>query len=85
MPNLGAPELIIILVVALLLFGGSRLAGIGKGTGRAIREFREETQSIKDSDKNKAVGTGSTAADVAKAEDAAATDVQRTEKNIDNA
>lgn len=39
---LGTPELIIILVVALLLFGGARLAGLGKGVGRSIREFKEE-------------------------------------------
>lgn len=51
--GLGWPELLIILVVALLLFGGSRLAGIGKGTGRAIREFKEETRDLRDADKNK--------------------------------
>lgn len=51
--GLGWPELLIILVVALLLFGGSRLAGIGKGTGRAIREFKEETQGLRDADKKK--------------------------------
>ena len=39
---LGPPELIIILVVALLIFGGSRLAGVGKGMGRSIREFKQE-------------------------------------------
>ncbi|RCK71441.1 twin-arginine translocase TatA/TatE family subunit [Desertihabitans brevis] len=45
----GGPEVLILLVVALalLIFGGSRLAGIGKGTGRAIREFKEETQSLR--------------------------------------
>ncbi len=40
-------EWIILAVVALLLFGGSRLAGLGKGAGRAIREFKEETQTVK--------------------------------------
>ncbi|MDO5083434.1 twin-arginine translocase TatA/TatE family subunit [Arachnia propionica] len=38
-------ELIIILAIALLLFGGSRLAGLGKGVGRSIREFKEEVKS----------------------------------------
>lgn len=42
MPNMGGMEWVILLVVALLLFGGSRLAGMGKGAGRAIREFKEE-------------------------------------------
>lgn len=41
---LGGWEWVVILVVALLLFGGSRLAGIGKGVGRSIREFKEEVK-----------------------------------------
>lgn len=44
--GLGVPELLIILAVVLLLFGGSRLAGIGKSTGRAIKEFKSETRSL---------------------------------------
>ena len=41
------PEWLVLLVVVVLLFGGSRLAGLGKGTGRAIREFKEETQGLR--------------------------------------
>lgn len=48
--GLGVPELLIILAVVLLLFGGSRLAGIGRSSGRAIREFKEETKGIKDAE-----------------------------------
>lgn len=40
----GGMEWVILLVVALLLFGGTRLAGMGKGAGRAIREFKEEVK-----------------------------------------
>lgn len=40
MPNIGWPELIVILVIALLIFGPQRLAGLGGALGRAIREFR---------------------------------------------
>jgi sec-independent protein translocase protein TatA len=36
------PELIIILVIVVLIFGASRLAGLGKGLGQAIRGFKEE-------------------------------------------
>lgn len=41
-------EWLIILAVALLLFGGSRLAGLGKGVGRSIREFKQEVKSVDD-------------------------------------
>lgn len=44
-------EWLIILLIALLLFGGSRLAGIGKSSGRAIREFKEETRGLKEDEK----------------------------------
>lgn len=46
--NLGPTELIIILVIVLLLFGGSRLAGLGKSSGRALKEFKEETKGLRD-------------------------------------
>ena len=49
--GLGVPELLIILAVVLLLFGGARLAGIGKSTGRAIKEFKEETKGLKEADR----------------------------------
>ena len=45
---LAAPDLAILLVIVLVLFGGSRLAGLGKGTGRALREFKEETRGLRD-------------------------------------
>ena len=45
MPNIGVMELAVILLLALLLFGGSRLAGLGKGVGRSIREFKEEVMA----------------------------------------
>ena len=48
--GLGVPELLIILAVVLLLFGGARLAGLGKSTGRALREFKEETKGLRDKD-----------------------------------
>lgn len=44
--GLGPQELVIILVILLLLFGGSRLAGLGKSSGRALKEFKEETRGL---------------------------------------
>lgn len=40
--RLGTTELILILIIAIALFGTSRVAGIGKAMGRSIREFKEE-------------------------------------------
>jgi len=46
--NLGMPEILIILVVALLLFGPKKLPELGRGLGQSIREFRKGAQSIRD-------------------------------------
>ena len=45
--DLGFSELLIILAVVLLLFGGTRLAGLGKSAARALREFKEETSGLR--------------------------------------
>jgi sec-independent protein translocase protein TatA len=44
MPSLGAPELLIILVIVLLIFGAGKLPQIGNALGRSIREFRETSE-----------------------------------------
>lgn len=41
MPNLGAPELIIIALVVLLLFGATRLPKLGRSMGESISGFRK--------------------------------------------
>jgi sec-independent protein translocase protein TatA len=46
--RLGIPELILILAIILLLFGTSRLAGLGKGLGQAIRGFKSEVDTKDD-------------------------------------
>ena len=45
--GMGGWEWVILALIALLLFGGSRLAGIGKNAGKAIREFKEETAALR--------------------------------------
>ncbi len=44
MPSLGAPELIVVLFIVLILFGAGRLADMGKSLGQGIREFRHAMQ-----------------------------------------
>jgi sec-independent protein translocase protein TatA len=39
--NIGAPELIVIALVLLLLFGGKKLPELARGVGDAIREFKK--------------------------------------------
>jgi sec-independent protein translocase protein TatA len=39
--GLGMPELIVILVIVLVIFGGSRLPQLGEGLGRAIKGFKK--------------------------------------------
>ena len=43
--SLGVPELLIILVVVLLLFGPRRLPEVARGLGQAVRGFREGLRS----------------------------------------
>lgn len=46
--NFGPPEIIVVLLIALLLFGAKRLPEIGKGMGKGIREFRDATKGLSD-------------------------------------
>jgi len=40
--GLGIPELLIILVIVIVLFGGTRLPLIGEGLGKSIRNFKKQ-------------------------------------------
>jgi sec-independent protein translocase protein TatA len=44
--GLGPTELIIILIIALIIFGPSRLPKIGQSIGQALRAFRESTDKV---------------------------------------
>ncbi len=64
--NLGVPEIILILVVALLFFGPSRLPSLGKSVGEAIRGFKKGISGTPDDDKEKlqSSGRGTNASDM---------------------
>jgi sec-independent protein translocase protein TatA len=44
--NIGMPGLILILIVALVIFGPNKLPEIGKAFGKSIREFKRATEGI---------------------------------------
>lgn len=46
--GLGMQELMIILVIALILFGSSKLPQIGRGMGEAIRDFKKAISGVND-------------------------------------
>jgi sec-independent protein translocase protein TatA len=48
MPNIGLPEIIIVLVIALLVFGPKKLPEMGRSLGKSLREFKNATSGIKD-------------------------------------
>ncbi len=45
--NIGFPELLIILLIALLIFGPRKLPEVGKNVGKALREFRRASDELK--------------------------------------
>ena len=49
--KLGLPEILVILAVALLIFGPSKLADLGKGLGEGIKNFKSSMKEGKDPDK----------------------------------
>ena len=50
-PTVGGPELIIVLVIVLLLFGAKRIPELAKGLGSGIREFRQGMRGESDEEK----------------------------------
>ncbi|MDR0700702.1 MAG: twin-arginine translocase TatA/TatE family subunit [Tannerella sp.] len=46
--NLGAPEIIIIAIVILLLFGGKKIPELMKGLGKGIKNFKEGVKGVED-------------------------------------
>lgn len=53
MPSIGVPGLIIILVIALILFGPAKLPQLGKAVGETLREFKSSTKELIEDDDSK--------------------------------
>ncbi|MBL8613339.1 MAG: twin-arginine translocase TatA/TatE family subunit [Myxococcales bacterium] len=57
MGSIGAPEILVVALIALLLFGAGRIADIGKGLGQGIKNFKQgikEANADDDDDKSEA-------------------------------
>ncbi|MDN7228892.1 twin-arginine translocase TatA/TatE family subunit [Planococcus liqunii] len=48
MPNIGVPGLILILIIALVIFGPAKLPQLGRAAGQTLREFKNSTKGIMD-------------------------------------
>jgi sec-independent protein translocase protein TatA len=78
--DIGAPELIIILVILLLIMGPSKLAGLGGSLGKGIREFRTALKPEDEPEALKAPEDGQPASTAAAAQaNSAAVPVSTTE------
>jgi sec-independent protein translocase protein TatA len=53
MGRFGLPEILIILVIVILIFGANRLPDLGRGIGKGIRNFKDATKNAgKDNDED---------------------------------
>ncbi|MDF0728718.1 twin-arginine translocase TatA/TatE family subunit [Cytobacillus sp. S13-E01] len=52
MPNLGIGSLLLIVFVALLIFGPKKLPELGKAAGNTLREFKNATKGLADDDED---------------------------------
>ena len=50
MPDLGKPEILILLIVVLVLFGAKRLPGAARSLGQSLRIFKAETKGLRGED-----------------------------------
>ena len=53
MPTLGVPELIILLVIIIIVFGVGRLPEVGGAIGKSLREFRKATSGMDEEEETK--------------------------------
>lgn len=58
--GLGPTELIIILIIALVIFGPSRLPKVGQSVGQALRAFRDSTDKVQQEVQKSIEGTDDT-------------------------
>jgi sec-independent protein translocase protein TatA len=50
--SLGVPELLIILLIVIIIFGAGKLPQLGKGLGEGLRNFKDSVKSGEEKEKN---------------------------------
>jgi sec-independent protein translocase protein TatA len=58
MPNIGLPEILIVLAIALIVFGPKRLPEMGRSLGRGIREFKDSVTGRDEEDEPREIERG---------------------------
>ena len=64
--GLGAPELLLILIIALVVFGPGKLPSIGGALGKSLREFKDAMNAVELDDKKEKNSPGTVVAEVEK-------------------
>jgi sec-independent protein translocase protein TatA len=55
MPSIGFPELLVILVIALIVLGPKKLPEAGRAMGKGMREFKDSLSGVDDDDERPAI------------------------------
>jgi sec-independent protein translocase protein TatA len=58
MPNIGLPEILIVLAIALIVFGPKRLPEMGRSLGKGIREFKDSITGDDEDDEPREIERG---------------------------
>lgn len=69
LPGLGMQELIIILIIILVIFGGTRLPELGRGIGKAIKNFKKATNEPDEIDVTPGESEGERSSEEAKSQE----------------
>src|SRR5689334_17862775 len=83
MGSLGFPELILVFVVALLVFGPKKLPELGKSLGKGLREFRRATDDLKATWDDQIKDAENSIKDVKDTVNSAAADIKKDFKDMD--
>ena len=83
MGPIGVPELIVIFVIALLVFGPKKLPDLGKSLGKGLREFKRATEDIKSTWEEQIKDAETSVKDVKETVNQTTTDIKKNFEDLD--